>query len=146
VATCFGVRSHDGRVWHREEFDAWLRLEMAVPLRLDHGALLDPRGGLWSIGTARMFQPVRVPVEDQHIDGLLTLIEMDQGDWPDAILADIRRHLAAPWLPGWGLSLGAQHLPGEIVLPDELSLTMRPGFADALVLATGEAALSRGSC
>ena len=80
-----------------------------------------------------------------HIEGLLTLIELDQRDWPDAILADIRRYLGdqEPWLPRWRRSLGAQHLPGEIVLPDELSLTMRPGFADALVLATGEAALSR---
>jgi hypothetical protein len=54
VATCFGVRAYDGRIWHRERGVAQLEAS-AVPLRLDHGAILDSRGGLMSIGVAWRF-------------------------------------------------------------------------------------------
>ena len=77
---------------------------------------------------------------------LATLGEFAEGGWSDAPLEDVRSHLEREtWLPPWRFSLGAQHLPGECVLPHELSLTMRPAFADALVLGVGEAARRRWS-
>jgi hypothetical protein len=141
VATIFGQRAHDGRVWYREEFDAFLRMEMAVPVRLDHGAILDSHGGIMSIGRAWGFRPVSVPVADRHIDGLLALAVLDSGPWQDAILRDIQQHLDQPALPPWGFSFGARRIPNESCLPHELSLTQRPGYADALILATGEDAM-----
>jgi hypothetical protein len=135
IATCFGVRSHDGHLWHREEFDAWLALEAAVPLRVDHAVLAIESNGTFirDVGAARMFCPVTRPV-----DGLLTLAEIDQGPWGDALLEDLLLHQERqPWLPGWGMSLGALHIRGEAGLPFELSLTTQPGFADARVLGVG---------
>ena len=135
LATCFGVRSHDGRLFRREEFDAWLRLESAVPLRVDHAPLAIETNGTFilDVGVARRFCPVHRPV-----DGLLTLAEIDQGPWGDALLEDLLLHQdRQPWLPGWGMSLGALHIRGLAALPFELSLTTQPGFADARVLGVG---------
>jgi hypothetical protein len=134
LATVFGTRTRGGRIWYREEFDAWLNSRLtAVPLRLDHGPVWDIRGALTNIGTAREFAVV-----DQPAHGLLALVELDQGAWHDSLLRDIQEHLELkPWLPPWGFSLGAQHIPGEHVLPDELSLTMEPAFREALVFTVG---------
>jgi hypothetical protein len=133
VATCFGVRSHDGRTFHREEFDGWLRLEMGVPLRLDHAPLSDHHGVLLDVGTARQFCPITSPV-----DGLLCLAEISEGAWGDSLLKDLLLHQEeGSYLPGYGMSLGALHIRGMAALPFEVSLTTQPGFADAKVISVG---------
>jgi hypothetical protein len=110
-----------------------------VPLRLDHAPVaIEPSGMvILDIGMARRFCPVTAPV-----DGLLCLGEIDQDPWGDALLEDLLLHQEQqPWLPGWGMSLGALHFPGECALPFELSLTTRPGFPDAKVISVGERAV-----
>jgi hypothetical protein len=138
VATCFGVRSHDGRIWQREEFDAWLRLEEAVPLRVDHAPLAIESNGTFvnDVGAARRFCPVTAPVE-----GLLTLCEISPGPWGDALLEDLLLHQQRWHLPQYGMSLGALHIRGEAAMPYEVSLTTRPGFPDAKVISVGERAM-----
>jgi hypothetical protein len=103
LATVFGTRTRGGRIWYREEFDAWLNSGVtAVPLRLDHGPVFDIHGAITNIGAAREFAVVNQPVH-----GLLTLVELDQGGWQDSLLRDIQEHLdLKPWLPAWGFSLG----------------------------------------
>ena len=81
-ATVFGQRSYDGRSWSVGEFSSWLRLEMAQPLRLDHGPIFDHHGAIASVGAARRFAVVRTPVQ-----GLLTLAELDPGRWADSLLS-----------------------------------------------------------
>jgi hypothetical protein len=132
VATIFGQRAHGGTLWDPVEFERWLAMEMAVPVRLDHGAILDSRGGILDIGRAGPFAIIQRPVH-----GLLALLELDPGPWQDALLADLRRHLESPYLRPYGLSIGAHRLRGEVCLPYEISLTQQPGFADALVLDVG---------
>ena len=46
------------------------------------------------------------------------------------------------WMPAYGLSIACEEIPGEMVLPFEVSLTTRPSFSDAKVLAIGEAAMT----
>ena len=85
-----------------------LKLESALPVRVDHGPLVDSHGVLLDVGAARKFCPISEPV-----DGLLALCEVDEGEWGDAILEDVARHLDGPeWLPAYGFSLGARVLPG----------------------------------
>jgi hypothetical protein len=134
VATCFGVRAHNGTFWRRDMFDPWLRLDgQAVPLRVDHAPLIGNGGVLLNVGAARRFAAIKEPV-----NGLLALCEVADGPWGDAILEDVARHLEGPeWPPSYGFSIGAKFIPGEIVLPFELSLTLEPGFSQALVLDVG---------
>ena len=65
----------------------------------------------------------------------MTLAEIDDGPWGDALLEDVRRHMGQEWMPAYGLSIACQETPGEMVLPFEVSLTTRPSFSDAKVLA-----------
>jgi hypothetical protein len=111
----------------------------ALPLRVNHSMLAIERGGLviTNVGTCRMFATVKEPR-----DGLLTLAEIDDGPWGDALLEDVRRHMGQEWMPAYGLSIACQEIPGEMVLPFEVSLTTRPSFSDAKVLAIGEAAMT----
>lgn len=111
----------------------------ALPLRVNHSVLAIERGGLviTNVGTCRMFATVKEPR-----DGLLTLAEIDDGLWGDALLEDVRRHMGQEWMPAYGLSIACQEIPGEMVLPFEVSLTTRPSFSDAKVLAIGEAAMT----
>jgi hypothetical protein len=132
VATLFGQRAHGGTLWHPEEFERWLAMEMGIPVRLDHGAILDSSGGILDIGRAGPFAIIERPVH-----GLLALLELDPGDWQDAILRDVEQHLESPYLKPYGLSIGAHRIRGEVALPYELSITQSPGFPDALVLGVG---------
>jgi hypothetical protein len=137
IATCFGVRAHGGTYWHREQFHDFVRLEIGIPVRVDHAPLIDHRGVVLDVDVARRFAMIEKPV-----DGLLALCEISNGAWGDRLLEDILLHQReGPWLPGWGMSIGARVLPGEIALPFELSLTTQPGFADARVLGVGPDAL-----
>jgi len=135
IATIFGQRAHGGTLWHPEEFGRWLGMQMGLPVRLDHGAILDSSGGILDIGRAGPFAVIRRPVH-----GLLACLELDEGPWQDALLEDIRKHQESPYLRPYGLSIGAHRLPGEVALPYELSITQQPGFADALILGVGEQA------
>ena len=103
LATVFGTRTRGGRIWYREEFDAWHNSGVtAVPLQLGHGPVFDIHGAITNIGAAREFAVVNQPVH-----GLLTLVELDQGGWQDSLLRDIQEHLdLKPWLPALGFSLG----------------------------------------
>jgi hypothetical protein len=133
VATIFGQRAHGGTFWHPEEFGRWLGMEMGLPVRLDHGAILDSSGGILDIGRAGPFAVIQRPVH-----GLLACLELDEGPWQDALLEDIHKHLESPYLRPYGLSIAAHRLRGEVALPYELSITQQPGFPDALVLGVGE--------
>jgi hypothetical protein len=135
VATIFGQRAYGGTMWQPEEFERWLAMEMGLPVRLDHGAILDSRGGILNIGRAGPFAVIRRPVF-----GLLACLELDEGPWQDALLEDIRQHLESPYLRPYGLSIGAHRLRGEVCLPYEISITQQPGFAQALILGIGEQA------
>jgi hypothetical protein len=41
LATVFGTRSKNGTVWSLEMLTDWLALETAVPLKVDHGGLIN---------------------------------------------------------------------------------------------------------
>jgi hypothetical protein len=77
------------------------------------------------------------------VTGLLCLAELDYADgWGDSLLHDIDSILRQRWLPAaWATSVGA-YLTEDAVLPYELSLTRRPAFEDARVLAVGVDALA----
>ena len=63
---------------------------------------------------------------------MLTLAkEIDDGPWGDALPEDVRRHIGQEWMPAYGLGVACQEIPGEMVLPFEVSLTTRPSFSDA---------------
>lgn len=140
LATLFGTMAHSGVFWTARMFEGWLRSPItALPLRVNHSMLAIERDGLviTNVGTCRMFATVKEPR-----DGLLTLAEIDDGPWGDALLEDVRRHMGQEWMPAYGLSIACQEIPGEMVLPFEVSLTTRPSFSDAKVLAIGEAAMT----
>jgi hypothetical protein len=75
--------------------------------------------------------------------GLLLLAEVDEGRWGNALLKDVQQHQDQQWLPPYEFSFGVPMLPGEAALPCKLSLTTRPAFTEAKVLAVGPAAMSR---
>lgn len=140
LATCFDVQPQRGRPWRAERFRDFLddRYPSAVPLRVDHGPLVSRAGVTNSIGVARAFAAVKIPVP-----GLMCLAEVEAagglGDW---LLHDIESILSQKWLPpGWGMSLGASVLD-DMVVPFEVSVTRSPAFEDAVVLGVGEAAMS----
>jgi hypothetical protein len=79
----------------------------------------------------------------QEVRCLLCLAEIDFADgWGESLLHDITSILHQKWLPAvWGMSVGA-YLTEDAVLPYEVSLTRRPAFDDARVLAVGADALA----
>jgi hypothetical protein len=91
------------------------------------------------LGRAYRFAEVSYPVR-----GILALAEIDHADgWGDSVLQDIKSILSQRWLPAaWGFSIAVY--PAEdmsMVVPFELSLTKRPAFEDARILAVGDEAL-----
>jgi hypothetical protein len=139
LATLFGVRSpHRGLIWYRHNFQRFLDLGFAVPLRLEHGSLINSRGVLKYVGCARYFQAVTQPA-----DGLLTLVELDDdaAGFGTELLSDLERMISTSYLPpGWGFSIGARMID-DLVVPYEISLTQRPAFPDAAVLEVGPRAV-----
>ena len=139
VATCFNAMARGGTFFTARMFDEWLSTNpLALPLRVGHSVLaIEPNGlVITDVGAARLFASVKEPVR-----GLLTLCEVAPGHWGDALLEDVQRHQDQPWLPPYGFSLGCHVVPGEAVLPYEVSLTTRPAFSDAKVVAVGPDAL-----
>jgi hypothetical protein len=141
MATVFGQPGQDGsKPWRAETFADFLALEVAVPLRIDHGPLIDGRGMIDNLGTVRRFAAVTEPVA-----GLLCVAEIDHaGGYGDSILRDINSILRQLWMPaGWGMSLGAWVTEDiDAAMPYEVSVTRHPAFEDALVLAVGADALN----
>jgi hypothetical protein len=141
VATCFSVRSSTGIHWTREQFQEWFDLGMALPVLHDHLPIIDLRGWVVTIGNARLFEPVGLLVDGFPLDCLLCLVEVDYSPWGDSVLAELRSSLAI-WSgrSRWGFSIGAHHFD-DMVVPFELSITSRPSFSDAKILAVGGEAL-----
>ena len=133
IALPFGVCSRDDRgPWGESDIQEWLTCGVGLPCRLDHGPILDRDSFIYTIGAARDFAVVRQPVY-----GLLTMIEIDEGRWGDAVLRDVDHLLRARWLPpGWGLSLGI-YATEHGILPYEVSLTRNPAFEDSMIIACG---------
>ena len=95
------------------------------------------RGVIATIGTARRFAPIEYPV-----NGLLVLAEIDHAEgYGDSVLSELRSSLGI-WAGRtvWGLSVGV-HLVDGLVIPYEISITSRPAFPDAKVLAVGQEAV-----
>jgi hypothetical protein len=139
-ATLFGTMAHGGVFWTARMFAGWLNGSItALPLRVNHSVLAIERNGLviTDVGACRMFAPITEPRA-----GLLTLAEIADGPWGDALLEDVKRHLDQKYLKPYGFSLGCHEIPGDAVLPYECSLTTRPSFTDAKVLAVGPGAMT----
>jgi hypothetical protein len=139
LATVFGVRSpHDGRIWYRHNFEAFLALGVAIPLRLEHGSLISGSGVIKYVGTARHFRAVTYPA-----DSLLVLAELDDDavGFGDELLADLDSMINMSYLPpGWAFSIGANCVD-DMVVPFEISVTQSPAFPDAKILAVGPDAI-----
>lgn len=136
LATIFGVRCpNDGRTWQAGQFQRFLDLETAVPLRLNHGPLITSSGVIGYIGVARYFAAVTEPTS-----GLLVLGEIDEANgFGDRLLSDLAAETSMTYLPpSWGLSIGAHVAEDEdLVWPYELSLVHNPAFEDARILRVG---------
>jgi hypothetical protein len=139
IATVFSQPSpNDGRIWKVEQFEQFLDLETAVPLRVDHGPLITNHGVIRSVGMVRRFATVTWPTH-----GLLIMAEVDDADgFGDQLLHDITAVTTQTWLPhAWGLSLGAL-VAEDAAMPFEVSVTRSPAFEDAKILGVGEQAMN----
>jgi hypothetical protein len=150
LATVFDRPSAD-RVktrWPASAFQRFTDLSPAIPVKLDHKAIVTAYSNgqiITSIG--RTLDYAILPDSGSTPAGLLTLARLDAGDLGDGLLAQVRRGLG-PWTGGhrWGFSVHAAILDGDHsnvreAWPTELSLTTKPAFEDALVLASGADAL-----
>ena len=139
LATTYGQPSaNDGRVWTPEHFREFIDLEVGIPLRVDHGPLLNSRGFIANIGTVRRFASVIHPTP-----GLLILAEIDHAEgYGDQLLADIALMCQQSWLPpGWSLSVGALVYDESLAIPHEISVVRRPAHPDARILSVGKDAI-----
>jgi hypothetical protein len=137
IATGFDTRSANGNLWSRSQWQEWLDLESSLPVLWNHGPLISSRGVIATIGTARRFAPIEYPV-----NGLLCLAEIDDAEGNgDSVLSELRSSLGI-WAGRtvWGLSVGV-HLVDDLVIPYEVSITCRPAWPDAKVLAVGQEAI-----
>jgi hypothetical protein len=139
LATCYDAprRDNGGGIWKASQFDAFIECEVAIPLRVGDGAVLDHRGCLIDYGACRRFASVVYPKA-----GLLTLAEVSEGEHGDQPLHDLGLQLSRTWLPpSWSFSIGAHVADGEAVLPFEVSIVCRPAYGDAAILGVARGAL-----
>jgi hypothetical protein len=139
IGTVYGEACvNDGRVWQSEMFQQFLECEVGIPLRVDHGVLLNSRGVIASVGTVRRFASVDYPVR-----GLLILAEIDHAEgYGDQLLRDLEVMMQQSWLPpSWGLSIGAL-VSEDVVVPYEVSIVRKPAFDEARILAVGPEAMN----
>lgn len=139
IATAFDVpAANDGVSWAAEEFRDFVDAGFPVPLMVNHEPLINSWGITPSIGTARRFAPVEYPVR-----GLLCLAEVDHADgWGDSILRDVGKALSQEYLPSvWGFSVGVKATEDGQLWLVEVSITRKPAFSDARILACGPDAL-----
>ncbi len=141
LATIFGIPNpNDQRIIYVDDmFQRFLDLEIAVPLRLDHGPVITNHGCIRYIGAARKFRAVEYPTS-----GLLVLAEIDDIPEVAELFADLQAITSQRWLePAWGMSIGCDVVLEEgIARPFEVSLTRNRAFEDAKILAVGEQAMS----
>ena len=139
LATTYGQPSaNDGRVWTPEHFAEFIECEVGIPLRVDHGPLLNSRGFIADVGTVRRFASVTYPRP-----GLLILAEIASAEgFGDQLLADLRLMCQQLWLPpGWSLSVGALVYDESVAIPHEVSVVRRPAHPDARILSVGKDAI-----
>jgi hypothetical protein len=138
IATCFDVRSETGIQWSAGQFQGFVDHGMAVPLLFEHEPIIASSGFIPEIGVARRFEPVSYPSR-----GLLCLAEVKWADgWGDSILRDIRSVLSQQWLPSvWSFSVSALIAEAGEIWIEEVSITRKPAFSDARILACGPDAL-----
>jgi hypothetical protein len=110
---------------------------MPVPLKLNHGPIIDSWGLTDSLGNIDHFAAVQYPTP-----GVLVLGEIgDANGFGDSILRDIQKSLSFEYFaPVWAFSIGALWDGEDQVILREVSLTKRPAYRDAKVLAIGEEA------
>lgn len=142
VAAVFGQPSaNDNWVFQPEQFQDWLALGMGLPMRVDHGPLVDGRGVILHLGRWVDFAIIEYPIH-----GLLALGEV--GDhastrgYGSSLLHDLQLIFDQRWLPSdyWALSIAA-HVGDAAVLPYEVSLTRAPACHDAVLLGVGPEAI-----
>jgi hypothetical protein len=110
LATLFGTMAHRGVFWSPRMFADWLNgPTTAIPLRVNHSVLAIERSGLviTNVGVCRQFATTTEPR-----NGLLTLAEIDDGPWGDALLEDVERHMNQEWMPAYGMSIACHEIPG----------------------------------
>jgi hypothetical protein len=124
IATEFGVRARNGVFWKADQFKDFLDCATTLPLRVDHGPIIDSRGCIMNVGVVRYFEEIKYPTH-----GILALAEVDHAEgYGDQLLSDIAAITSQVWLDRcWGLSLAA-HYTDEIAVPYECSVTRSPAF------------------
>jgi hypothetical protein len=140
IGTVYGQPSpNDGRSWSAAQFDEFVSLEVGLPLRVDHGILLNSHGVIASVGTVRRFQHITFPTK-----GLLILAEIGSAEgFGDQLLSDLTSMTQQSWLPQtWGLSVGALLAEDGAVWPYEFSICRRPAFSDCKILGVGVEAIN----
>jgi hypothetical protein len=143
LATTYGQPSaNDGRVWAPEHFAEFIECEVGIPLRVDHGPLLNSRGVIANVGIVRRFASVTYPRP-----GLLILAEVSSAEgFGDQLLADLTLMTQQSWLPpSWSLSVGALVYDESVAIPHEISIVNRPAYSDARILSAGEDAIETWS-
>jgi hypothetical protein len=126
--------------WSAEAFRPWTRIGLGLPVQLDHDVLITSRGVTKEVG--RVTDLALLDETSSHPGGLLVLGYLDAGPVGDRVLEDVRS--PRPGRPRWGLSIAARvyREAGTValVLPEEVSVTLRPRHRHALVLAVGDQA------
>lgn len=138
IATCFDTSPRSGKPWGAHQFDIATTLELSIPLRLNQEPTIASWGLTDSIGTVERFVSVEYPVP-----GLLILGQIGEANgFGDSILRDISKSLSFEYFdPTWSFSVGALWDGEDQVILQEISLTRRPGFPAAKVLAVGDGAV-----
>ncbi len=126
----------DAAQFTREQFELWLDLlgELAVPLMIQHQAVVDGHGVTQSIGAARWF--TLLDADPPRPAGLLVLAEVDRTPVGDGVLRAVEHGGLG------GLSIRVTYEPGGHAWVHEISLVHDPGFAQARVVGVGPRALT----
>lgn len=76
IATEFDVPcQNDGRSWSAAQFREFIDLEVGIPLRVDHGPLINSRGVIMNVGVVRGVAEI-----SNTVNGLLILAEIDHAE------------------------------------------------------------------
>lgn len=106
LACTFDKPTRGGWRFAPHQFDAWLDLEMGLPMRIDHGSAFDHKGAIMHVG-----KWVNFAVVTQPVPALLALGQIDSArGFGDQMLHDLRLIFhQQQWLPTdyWGLSTAA---------------------------------------
>ena len=137
LATVFDEPPED---WAADAFRPWVELGLGLPMQLDHDVVIFPSGGIKEVG--KVTDTALLPETSTHPAGLLVLGHLYPGPVGDAVIEGVR----SPYPDGrqWGLSIAAAILHEgasvELAVPFEVSVTLKPVYEQALVLAVAERA------